>query len=93
MTDSYDSACAVGRSVREFYTESQSGAGRERKITAEGLDAFTHAAEAVAFVNDGMRAIVGDEKGVAASGSGGEADAAVGSTGVTDDVSDGFANG
>jgi hypothetical protein len=78
--------------VRKFYTEGQSGAGREEKITAERLDAFAHAAEAIAFVDDGMGAVVGDEKGVAAGGGSGETDAAVGSAGVTDDVGDGFAN-
>ena len=60
------------------------------KLAAERFDALAHAAEAVAFADDGVLAVVFDDQ-AALAGLGDEAEAAGGGAGVANDVGDGFA--
>ena len=79
--------------MRELDQDSDTRAGGDREASAESLDAFAHAAEAVAFSDFWLHAVIGDEERVIAVLGPGEAYAALRGFGVADDVGDGFADG
>ena len=83
------------KSCGSWQGDDQAGAAfvLQVELAADGFDAGSHAAEAVAFAGWGGRgAVVGDEE-AAGAGVGGEAEGAGGGTGVAHDVGDGLAEG
>jgi hypothetical protein len=77
----------------ELDEKSDTGFGGDGEAAAERLDAFSHAAETVAFLEFRVGAVVGDEQGVKAIAGCGEAHTAVGGLGVAHDVGYCFADG
>ena len=63
------------------------------EAAVESADAFAHTAKTVAFLLDGVAAVVFDREGVIVVSRDGEAHGAACGFGVADDVGDGFANG